>query len=254
MIPGANRTMNYGNLVPVKMNAIPGGLGLVCLGLGFILWPLFLAAGVFLLVSGYFTIAWLLFSPKSGNLQERINGLALAHLDWTGKGKALDIGCGNGPLAISLAQRYSEAEVVGIDSWGKGWGYSMRICGENARLAGVDQRVSFRQGSASNLPLEDESFDLVVSNLVFHEVKDAVDKRRCIREAMRILKPQGVFVLQDLFLLKAYYGTPEELVKTVRGCEVREVELIRTCDAPFIPGVVKLPFMLGRLAILRGVK
>jgi hypothetical protein len=41
---------------------------------------------------------------------------------------------------------------------------------------------------------------------------------------------------------------------TLRGWGVSQVEFIRTCDAAFIPGFVKLPFMVGTLAILRGIK
>jgi len=40
----------------------------------------------------------------------------------------------------------------------------------------------------------------------------------------------------------------------VQGWGVREVKFIRSCDAPFIPTMVKLPFMIGTLAILRGRK
>lgn len=61
-------------------------------------------------------------------------------------------------------------------------------------------------------------------------------------------------MLQDLFLLRSIYGTPEELVNTVRGWDVSEVSFIRTCDEAFIPAFVKLPFMVGTLSILRGRK
>jgi len=56
--------------------------------------------------------------------------------------------------------------------------------------------------------------------------------------ALRVLKPGGTFVLQDLFLLRSIYGTPEELVNTVRGWDVSEVSFIRTCDEAFIPAFV----------------
>jgi SAM-dependent methyltransferase len=245
---------DFGNWVPVKMIVAPAVLGLVFLALG-LLSAWFLAAAVpLLIVAGYFAAARYLFSAGGGNVQERVHELVLAHASWNGAGKALDIGCGNAPLTIKLAQRYPAASVVGVDTWGKDWDYSMQTCAENARRAGVDGQVSFRRGSAAALPFEDASFDLVVSNLVFHEVRDARDKRECIREALRVLKPGGVFALQDLLLLKPYYGTPEELVARVRGWGVSRVELIRTCDAPFLPKLVKLPFIVGTLGLLRGVK
>ncbi len=245
---------NYGNWVPVKMIIGPGVLGMACLLLGALHWAFFIPAILFLGIAAYFGISWYLFSAKGGKVQDRVQDLVLNHIDWSGKGRVLDIGCGNGPLALKIARSFPDAEVVGLDYWGKNWDYSMQVCQENARIAEVPNRVSFKRGSASALPFEDASFDLVVSNLTFHEVADVADKRKCIQEALRVLKPGGTFVLQDLFLLHSIYGTPAELVKIVFGWGAREVEFIRTCDEAFIPALVKLPFMVGTMAILRGKK
>lgn len=248
------QTLIFGNWVPAKMIIIPGVLGLGCFFLGFIHWGFWIPAIILLVISAYFGIAWFLFSYRYGNLQDKIQDLVIRHIDWDGKGKVLDIGCGNGPLTIKVAQHYPQAEVIGMDYWGKNWDYSIKMCTANTLVAGVEKQVSFRQGSASALPFEDASFDLIISNLVFHEVQDVKDKRISIQEALRVLKPGGIFVLQDLFLLTPYYGTPNELIKTLHQWGVSKVEFIRTYDEPFIPIMVKLPFMLGTLSILCGIK
>jgi hypothetical protein len=59
-------------------------------------------------------------------------------------------------------------------------------------------------------------------------------------------------VLQDLFLLRGFFGSQEELLAAVSTGGANDVQLVRTCDAPFIPLLLKLPFMLGALALLRG--
>jgi SAM-dependent methyltransferase len=245
---------NFGNWVPVKLIVGPALLGAVCLALS--LWhaSFLIPAMLFLVIGAYFGAAWYLFSAEGGKVQSQVQALVVDQLHWSGQGTVLDIGCGNGPLALQIAERHPDAKVVGVDYWGKNWDYSIQVCQENARHCGVAQRVSFQRGTAAALPFEAGQFDVVVSNLVFHEVADTQDKRQCIREALRVLKPGGIFVLQDLFLLKSYYGTPAELVKTVQGWHADEVEFIRTCDARFIPALVKLPFMVGTLAILRGRK
>lgn len=248
------KSIGFGSWIAGKMIIAPAALGILCLGLGLLHWLFLIPGALFLIIGGYFCLARWIFSPRGKNLQDQIQELVVKHIQWSGRGRVLDIGCGNGPLTIKLARRYPEAEITGLDYWGRNWDYSIEVCRENARLSGAGERITFQQGSAASLPFEDGSFDLVVSNLVFHEVRDAPDKRVCIREAMRVLKPGGVFVLQDLFLLHPYYGAPEELIAALRSWGVREVEFIRTCEEAFIPGIVKLPFMLGTLAILRGIK
>ncbi len=103
-------------------------------------------------------------------------------MDWNGKGKALDIGCGNGPLTIKLAQKYAEAQITGIDYWGKQWEYTKRVCERNAKIEGVAERVSFQKASASALPFDDGTFEVAISNLVFHEVSGIRDKKNVNRK------------------------------------------------------------------------
>jgi SAM-dependent methyltransferase len=247
-------TTNYGNWLGMKFIYITGTLGIL-----FLVWALFspaltIPAVVFLAIMGYFIYARHVFSYSGKSLQSQISGLLLDKLNWQGGGKALDIGCGNGALVIRLARKYPKASIIGIDNWGKGWEFSQSECERNAQLEGVQERVSFQQASASKIPFPDESFDVVISNLVFHEVMDAPDKRELIREALRVLKKGGNFVLQDLFLIEKYYGKKESLLDLLNQWGVFQVEFIESRNAPFIPKALKLPFMVGTLAMLVGQK
>lgn len=245
---------NYGNWVSMKLIAVPAVLGLIFLGLAFLVPLLGLLAAPFLLIAAYFALAHYRFSHAGGDIQSRIVGLLMDRVDWNGQGKAIDIGCGNGPLTVRLAKRYPQAQVTGMDTWGKNWDYGRSVCEQNARLEGVGERTSFQKASASTLPCPDDEYDLAVSNLTFHEVSDAKDKREVLREALRVVKPGGKFVFQDLFAWEAIYGTPEELVSLVKSWGIRQVEYIQTYDEAFIPGFLKLPFMVGKIAILCGEK
>ena len=133
-------------------------------------------------------------------------------------------------------------------------GNSKDACEANVKIEGVADRTTFQKASASALPFEDKYFDAVVSNLVFHEVKDVVDKREAIREALRVLKKGGKFAFQDLFLVKRTYGDSDDLVRTVLGWGVRNVEFVQTRDATFIPLALKLPFMVGTIGVIKGEK
>jgi SAM-dependent methyltransferase len=258
----------YGNWVSKRLVYVPGLAGIMFLTLSlflsvlaatslvFLLVPawmlLWIPAGLFLGVSVYFAHARRLFAPQGGNVQNQMLELVLANLDWNGEGRALDIGCGNGALAIKLARRYAKARVVGIDYWGGSWGYSKSACEVNARIESVDKRVTFQKASASALPFDDGYFDVVVSNFVFHEVKDASDKREVVREALRVVKRGGKFVFQDLFLFKRIYGDVEDLMRTIRGWGIREVRFVQTGESAFVPRSLRLPFMLGTAGIIVG--
>lgn len=245
---------DYGNWVSKKFVYIPGAITLCFLGLSFAFPALIVVAVVFLVVAFYFAYARYRFSPTGGNVQAQIQELLLAHLDWNGNGKALDIGCGNGPLTIKMAHRYPEAQITGIDYWGEMWEYSKSLCERNAKMEGVASQVSFQKASASALPFEDECFDVAVSNLVFHEVKDTKDKRALIREALRVVKKQGRFAFQDLFLLRRLYGRIDDFLAAVRSWGITKVEFVKTADSAFIPKALKLPFMVGTIGILYGEK
>ena len=245
---------DYGNWIATKFIYIPGLIGLVLLGLAFLLPGLVILAGPFLALAVYFAYAYYLFAPRGKNVQEQIRSLVLEHLAWDGHGQALDIGCGNGALTIALAKKYPQASVVGIDYWGENWDYSQSISERNAQVERVAQRVTFQKASASKLPFPDEYFDVSVSNLTFHEVADATDKRAVLREALRVVKKGGAFAFQDLFLIEQMYGKMNNLLETIRCWGIGQVEYIETRNAPFIPSALKLPFMVGTVGMLVGIK
>jgi SAM-dependent methyltransferase len=248
------QTPNYSNWVSSKFVYIPGIISLVFFGL-MLIFPLLMIVAIFFgLIAIYFAYAYYRFSPAGGNIQARIQDLVLSNLDWDGNGKALDIGCGNAPLSINLAKKYPHAQIKGIDFWGEAWDYSKGVCEQNAGIEGVADRVTFQKASAAALPFEDESFDAAVSNLVFHEVSDAKDKREVIYEALRVVRRGGRFAFQDLFLWKQVYGETDDLIATIKSWGISKVEFIPTCDEAFIPAGLKLPFMVGTLGILYGDK
>lgn len=245
---------NYGNWVSTKLLYIPGAVSGLFLALSFVFPIAIVGAMFFFLPFAYFAYARHKFSSNGGNIQSQVQDLVLEHLDWNGASNVLDIGCGNGPLSIKMAKRRPDARVIGIDYWGGLWEYSKEVCERNAEIAGVAGRVTFQRASASSLPFEDEFFDAAVSNFVFHEVKDTWDKRGVIKEALRVVKREGRFAFQDLFLLKSVYGEIDDLIETIKSWGIEEVEFVDTSNSDFIPGALKSPMMLGRIGIIHGKK
>jgi SAM-dependent methyltransferase len=244
----------YSNWVSSKFIVIPLSMGILFLGLTPV-WPGFvILAALCLLAGGYFVYARHAFSPRGGDIQAKLWKVVLDRLDWDGKGQALDIGCGNGPLTIALAQRHPDVHVTGIDTWGKTWDYSRAVCERNAEAAGVAERTDFQKASASALPFENGTFDAAISNFVFHDVSDTKDKRALVREALRVVKKGGSFAFQDYFAVKVMYGELDDLLETIKDWGIAEVAFLDTSTCDFIPTALKLPFMLGNTSIIYGTK
>ncbi len=244
----------YGNWVPNKFVYIPGLMGMLFVVVSYFYYPLIILAIIFLMITMYTSYARAQFAPEGGDLQSKIQNLVIEELKWDGNGKLLDIGCGNAPLTITALKKYPQAHATGIDYWGDMWDFSMEACIKNATIEGVNDRVEFLRGTASDLQFEDGYFDAVISNMVFHEVKDTDDKRMVIKEALRVVKKGGMFSFQDLFDDKRIYGDIDDLLDTIMSWGVEEVYYTHTNDHEFIPRSLKLPFMVGKIGLIHGKK
>lgn len=107
------------------------------------------------------------------------------------EGKGADIGCGPGHLVVEMAQRAPGLHLTGIDLSGE----MLAKAATNASQAGVDGRVDFRKGDASQLPFADGSLDLVVSTLSLHHWRAPV---AVLDEMARVLRPGGAYLVFDL--------------------------------------------------------
>lgn len=167
-------------------------------------------------------------------------------------GKILDIGTGSGSLIIKLAKAFPDSSLNGIDYWGENWGYSKAHCEENAEIEGVSDLIHFLKATASKLPFQDREFDVVVSCLTFHEVKESRSKTEVIKEALRVSKPGGTFVFMDLFLDENVFGKRAELIAELT--DTVELNQEKSSDALDLPQLLLNKKVLWNAMVLYGKK
>ena len=106
-------------------------------------------------------------------------------------GRVLDIGTGSGRLAIELAKtRNCDFDVVAVDI-----SENMILkAKENARRAGVADKIKFMVGTAAALPFADNSFDIVISYASLHHWFEPVT---VLNEVARMTGEKGFAVIRD---------------------------------------------------------
>ncbi|WP_314952147.1 methyltransferase domain-containing protein [Lancefieldella parvula] len=191
------------------------------------------------------------YDGKRQMSRQIIEGVA-SYITIPAGGKGLDVGCGSGALAIAVAKKNPGAMIVGIDRWGKEYAsFSKTLCENNAKAESVTN-TSFFPGDAVNLNFEDESFDAVFSNYVYHNIPSS-NRQEILLETLRTLKKGGVFAIHDIFSQNKY-GDMNAFLATLKSMGYESVELIDTTEGMFMTPKEAKWMMLSGSALLVGRK
>lgn len=141
----------------------------------------------------------------------------------------LDLGSGGGIDVLLSAKR--------VGPTGKAYGLDMTdemlaLARENQQKSGLTN-VEFLKGAIENIPLPDNSVDVIISNCV---INLSGDKDRVVREAFRVLKPGGRFAVSDIVVRGE---VPTEIRKSMElwvGCIAGALEEYEYRDKLFRAG------------------
>ncbi len=191
------------------------------------------------------------YNGKRQMSKQIIEGVA-AYVKLPDGGKGLDVGCGSGALTIACAKRNPKAHFTGIDRWGKEYAsFSKKLCEDNSKAEGVGN-TSFMQGDACKLPFEDETFDAVTSNYVYHNIPNP-DRQGILLETLRTLKKGGTFAIHDIMSISKY-GDMNRFADKLRNMGYEEVKLIDTTKGMFMSPFEALWMGLSGSTVLVGRK
>lgn len=193
--PGLQRGALYGGFAAVVAGRFLHGYGAgqhVSWAVGFanaLVW-----SGVSFFVTG----ALMYWGSKVGKL--RLRDRILDSIAWRGDERVLDVGCGHGLLLLGAAKRLPAGRATGVDLWSQvdQAANSAEATEENARREGVADRVEICDGDARQLPFADNSFDVILSSFVIHNISGAAERQKAICEMARVLKPGGQLAIADI--------------------------------------------------------
>jgi arsenite methyltransferase len=137
------------------------------------------------------------------------NPTALIHLQ-PGQ-TVLDLGSGGGIDVLLSAKRVGPTgKVYGLDMTDD----MVALARDNQRKAGATN-VEFLKGTIEAIPLPDQSVDVIISNCV---INLSVDKDAVLREAFRVLKPNGRFAVSDVVVRGEVPGDVRRSMELWVGC------------------------------------
>lgn len=199
----------------IKLMAVVGVI-LIVIGIGSIVADEFSVLAVLAIISGgvlivpRMIIASILHSFQ--DLRYHIRDAIVLGVQWRGDEHVLDVGVGSGLMLFECAKKLRNGKAVGIDLFkGGSGGGDAQTFWRNASHEGVKDQVELEIADASQMPFEDDSFDVIVSTSVFHHMGGAEVREKASREIVRVLKPNGRLLVYDhRVVLKELEGVMQE--------------------------------------------
>lgn len=179
---------------------------------------------------------------EAGRLTDKVQPAAWVHRYLTPylseTQRILDVGCGPGVIAQALAQAHPQLDVCGLDR-------SAERLAEAQRGSAQLGNVRWCQSNAMEMALPDSSFDFVFSRFLFEYLRN---RSQALREMIRVCRPGGWVMLQDLDGQLVWHDPPDEALNSVLRKILNNLE-----ETGFDPLVGRKLFALVHAAGLKDI-
>ena len=160
--------------------------------------------------------------------------------------RVLDLGSGAGIDVLLSARRVSPGGLAyGVDMTDE----MLALARDNQRKAGV-ANASFLKGTIEAIPLGDAAVDVVISNCV---INLAADKSAVLREAFRVLRPDGRFAVADMIALEELAPEAKRRLDLWAGCVAGTISIDAYSSALRDAGFTAIDVEVTREVKLEGV-
>ena len=164
--------------------------------------------GIIIFIYGFFMSSYMTISSRFRKIKAREKLLDRVEnfLNFDDIELGIDVGCGRGLMLIGAAKRMKRGKVIGFDLWinKDQSNNNPEETQRNVNLEKVSDLVEIKTADARNLPLGNNTVDLVMSHWVVHNIEPFDEQIIAINEQWRVLRKGGILILADIANVEKY--------------------------------------------------
>jgi Methylase involved in ubiquinone/menaquinone biosynthesis len=217
---------NYGLDAPIIVFLyLSTGVGMSILGILYYPDSWMKYAGVYCLIFGFYMI----YSSKIGKY--KIRNKMLKRLTLKGSEIALDVGCGRGLMLNGIAASLTSGKSYGVDIWSvkdqSGNNYDAVM--KNAKIEDTQNKIEVINSDMRKLPFQDNYFDVIVSSLSIHNLKNNKERKMALIEIARVAKSGCKLAILDIAHVKYYQNILENYGFTMEYIDRYPLSIFPPC-------------------------
>ena len=169
--------------------------------------------------------------------------------------KILDIGCGTATLTVLLQKYYPQSKITGLD------GDENILALAKQKAEKENYQFDFVKSMSFQMPFADDTFDVATCSIMLHHLAD-MDKVRTLKEAYRVLKPNGEINIADWgkasnFMMRGLFHIIQMLDgydTTTSNVQGKIPEFMQEAGFKNVKEITKVDTILGTVSLYQGIK